>query len=307
MSIVVTGAAGFIGSHLVRRLADRGEEVVAVDVRPAPSARWRHLVLDLADREAVPVLARLTHGAGAVVHLASRTGVRSTAPDIERLRERDIVIATDHVLAAVPAGVPLVVASSSSVYGGAQVVGGRLRASRESDALRPRGGYARAKARMESRAHGRVDAGGRLAVVRPFTVVGEGQRDDMALATWIEQARLGLPLRVLGSLDRRRDLTDVRGVVDAIVALVDSGRTGTYNLGSGRPRTLAEMIEAIQRVVGAAGPVSVVEASTEEVPATFADSSLLRTTFGLDLGTDLDDVVERQLRWVVDDATASVA
>jgi len=307
MSIVVTGAAGFIGSHLVRRLADRGEEVVAVDARPAPSARWRHLVLDLADREAVPVLARLTRGAGAVVHLASRTGVRSTEPDIERLRERDIVIATDHVFAAVPAEVPLVVASSSSVYGGAQVVGGHLRASRETDALRPRGGYARAKARMESRAQGRVDAGGRLAVVRPFTVVGEGQRGDMALATWIEQARLGLPLRVLGSLDRRRDLTDVRGVVDALVALVDSGGTGTYNLGSGRPRTHAEMIEAVQRVVGTAGPVSVVEASTEEVPATFADGSLLRTTFGLDLTTDLDDVVERQLRWVVDDATASVA
>ena len=86
MSIVVTGAAGFIGSHLVRRLADRGVEVVAVDVRPAPSARWRHVVLDLADREAVSVLARLTQRAGAVVHLASRTGVRSTEPDIERLR-----------------------------------------------------------------------------------------------------------------------------------------------------------------------------------------------------------------------------
>jgi nucleoside-diphosphate-sugar epimerase len=255
-------------------------------------------VADLADLQSIALLAQLSAAADAVVHLAAHSGVRSRVPDIERLRRRDIVTATDHVLAAVPADVQLVVASSSSVYGGARSVDGRLRPSREDDELAPRGGYARAKATMESRALQRRIGGGRLTVVRPFTVVGEGQRPDMALSVWITQALARQPLTVFGGLERQRDLTDVRGVVAALVALCLERVDGTFNLGSGRPRSLAEIVATVQRVVGSAVPTVVTQPSDDEVPATYADTNRLRDALGLELQCDLELLVERQLAWI---------
>ncbi|MBA3287859.1 MAG: NAD(P)-dependent oxidoreductase, partial [Acidimicrobiia bacterium] len=196
--IVVTGSSGFIGRHLVDRLVADGRPVVGIDRRPAPDvagsgrARHRAIVADLA--EASSVLRHMLGTASAVVHLAACPGVRDVAPDIAGRRWRDNVLATRHVVAATRADAPLVVASSSSVYGG--TVGGR--ASREDDALCPIGGYARSKVMLERIAAERGAAGGAVTVVRPFTVVGPGQRPDMALSRWIDAAVAGRPLQVYG-------------------------------------------------------------------------------------------------------------
>ena len=300
MRVVVTGASGFLGSALTRRLDALGHDVVGVDrrARPPLTGASRHIVADLAEPQAILPLGDLAARADAVVHLAAHSGVRSRTPDIETLRQRDIVTATEHVLAAVPLDVQLVVASSSSVYGGARTVDGRLRPSHEDDVLAPRGGYARAKATIEGHALQRRVAGGRLTVVRPFTVVGEGQRADMALSIWISQALSGRPLTVFGGLDRRRDLTDVRAVVDALVAICSERVNGTFNLGSGQPRSLADITAAVQRVVGSALPTVVTRASEDEVSDTYADTSRLHLALGLDLRCDLDEVVARQLSWI---------
>ncbi len=181
-------------------------------------------------------------------------------------------------------------ASSSSVYGGTRAG----RPCRESDRLRPRGGYARSKALLEHVCQGREHAGGEILVVRPFTVAGEGQRPGMALSQWIEAARCGRRLRLLGSSDRSRDLTDVRQAAAALVDLAGSGARGTVNLGTGSGWTLAEMVGAIERVLDVEVTTELVTAHRVEVAHTLADVKLLRRMIGWVPETDLDDLVVRQ-------------
>lgn len=280
--LVVTGAAGFIGSHLVAELRGRGHIVIGIDRRPGAD----HEADLLRDHTAL----KLLREADAVFHLAGAGGVRRSGPGAQVAWRRDNVKATEVVLATVPVTTPLVVTSSSSVYGGA--TSGRH--SRETDTLRPRGGYARSKVQVEQLCAERLRAGGHVAVARPFTVAGERQRPDMALHRWLHAAAAGEPLTVFGPSDARsRDVTDVRQVAFALADLASREVTGTVNLGTGRSRTLEEMIAAVER---AAGPVTVkIEpAAPDEADATLADTTRCHQELGFTLHTDLDDLVRRQ-------------
>lgn len=285
MAVVVTGAAGFLGRALVASLAADGIPVIAVDRRPLELTPGVSAVrADLLDRDPV-VLAALAE-ADAVFHLAGRPGVRDAGPAADAARARDNVAATAAVLAAVPAGTPLVVTSSSSVYGGAAG-----RPSREGDPLRPRGGYARSKVAVESLCAAR---GGAVAVLRPFTVAGEGQRPDMALARWIAAVRAGRPIEILGSPGRTRDVTDVRDLVRAVRAAAERGITGPLNVGTGHPRTLADLAAAVCRALGAPAELVVRPAAAVEPAGTWADTARCRRRLGFVPRTDLDDLVTRQ-------------
>ena len=297
MSVVVTGSAGFVGRAVVAELVRRGRTVVAVDRHPTtPQATGpvgpAPLVLtgDLLHRDELVDAA--LDSASAVVHLAGCPGVRDDAPDVDRRRHRDNVLATARVLAAVPAHVPVVVASSSSVYGGSAG-----RPSRETDPVAPRGGYARSKVAVEELCARRAAAGGRVTVVRPFTVVGEGQRPDMAVARWLTAAYAGRPLEVYGSLERTRDLTDVREVARVLATLTEPGcaPTGVLNVGTGRPHTLAEVVDAVALATGCAVRTRVTPAAAVEPADTWADTARLHATVGFVPETDLHDVVRRQL------------
>lgn len=290
MAVVVTGAAGFIGRALVRTLLDDDMRVVGIDRRPqSPEPGFNPLTADLLTPDEL-VRAAL-ESADAVFHLAGCPGVRDEAPDVGLRRRRDNPGAAAAVLAAVPRRTPLVVTSSSSVYGGS--AGGRP--SAETDALRPRGGYARSKVLVENACRRRLRAGGTVTIARPFTVAGEGQRPDMALARWVAAARKGRPLRVLGSPDRTRDVTDVRHVARALVACAERDVRGPVNIGTGTGHTLAAMISAVAEVVGTEVETIVEQAATPEPPATLADTTRLRRRTGLLPATDLHDVVARQV------------
>jgi nucleoside-diphosphate-sugar epimerase len=307
VSVVVTGSSGFVGRTVVAELVRRGRTVVAVDRRPgpggghtaAPAGSTAPLVLtgDLLHRDELVDAA--LDSASAVLHLAGCPGVRDDAPDVERRRHRDNVLATARVLAAVPPHVPVVVASSSSVYGGSSG-----RPSRESDRLAPRGGYARSKVAVEDLCARRAAAGGRVTVVRPFTVVGEGQRPDMAVARWLAAAYDDRPLEVYGSLERTRDLTDVREVGRVLATLAEPGcaPTGVLNVGTGRPHTLAEVVDAVAEATGRAVRTRLTPAATVEPADTWADTARLRSVVGFVPRTDLSDVVRRQLPGVGLDA-----
>jgi nucleoside-diphosphate-sugar epimerase len=288
VSVVVTGAAGFIGRALTRRLADAGHRVVAVDRTWQPGRPGvTVLTADLLDGD--PLVEVALREAEAVVHLAGCSGVRDTTPGVDRARHRDNVEATRVVTGLVPPEVPLLVASSSSVYGGARLG----RASRESDPLRPRGGYARSKVGTEQVCARRLAGGGHVLVVRPFTVVGEGQRADMALSRWAAAARDGRPLRVFGSLARTRDFTCVREVTRGLQGLLHGGGTGVVNLGTGAPRTLADLVDALAGALAVDIEVRVEPAADREVPDTWADVRRLEALTGFRPRTDLHDVVRR--------------
>lgn len=290
MSVVVTGAAGFIGRAVVAALRDRGRDVVGIDRRTwAPAAGERVIRASLEDGGADVRDALLD--ADAVIHLAGCPGVRDLTPDIALRRHRDNVLAGEVVLTQVPLATPVVVASSSSVYGGS--VDGR--ASGEDDRLRPRGGYARSKVVLEERCAARRARGGLVGVVRPFTVAGEGQRPDMAISRWLAAADEGRPLTVLGSLDRVRDVTDVRDVAEGIVRAAERGLATTVNLGTGVPRPLQDLVAAVALATGSSPVVRVRPAATEEVPATRADTRRCAALLGFVPHTDLSALVARQL------------
>lgn len=290
MSLVVTGAAGFIGRHVTAALVARGHEVVGIDRRPyAPRPGETALAGDLAepDDDVRTALAE----ADAVLHLAGCPGVRDRRPDVEHHRERDNVLAGESVLRLTPPDAPVVVASSSSVYGGSR----DGRPSRETDRPRPCGGYARSKVALEDRCEARRARGGQVAVVRPFTVAGEGQRPDMAISRWLAAARAGSPVTVLGSLDRVRDVTDVRDVAEGLVRTAEAGVATTINLGTGRVHRLREIVAAVAEVTGARLTVEMVAASDEEVPATRADVARCQRLLGFVPTTELVPLVRRQL------------
>lgn len=288
--VVVTGAAGFIGRHVVAALLEDGHRVTGLDRRPwTPAGGERIVVADVLDAEATTTLGR----AAAVVHLAGCPGVRDDRADAPRWRWRDNVLAGQVVLDTVPAAVPLVVASSSSVYGGAGSPD-RPRACRETDPRRPRGGYARSKATLEDLCQMAREAGRRVAILRPFTVAGEGQRADMALHRWIVAVRHGDPVRVFGSLDRRRDVTDVRDVARATVAALTRDTDGACNVGTGTTHRLGDLVAAVVAATGRPADVRVEGADTVEVAATRADTTRCRDLLGFVPRTDLPALVARQ-------------
>jgi len=301
--VVVTGSSGFIGSHVVDALVSRGERVIGIDRVPAAARPgFEPLVADLVGNDQVTDVLR---GADSVFHLAGCPGVRDRAPDVARRRWHDNVLATQAVIRATPAATPLVVTSSSSVYGGASSPAGP--ACREDDPLRPRGGYAQSKAAVEALCAQRLSGGGAVAVARPFTVAGERQRPDMALATWLAAATAGQPIRLLGSPTRTRDVTDVRDVVRALVAMADRGVTGALNVGTGVGHRLDDLVAAVLTVTGAPASLVVVPAAEDEVRHTLADTALIQRRLGFTPRTDLLDVVARQVAAVDGAAAAELA
>ncbi len=293
--IVVTGASGFIGSALVTYLDAAGVAVTGIDRRPTALDRLgpRHVVADLAE-PLTPAVCDLLASAAAVVHLAGRPGVRDRTPGVDLARHRDNVVATRRVLDAATG--PVLAASSSSVYGGSQ----HGRPCREDDELRPAGGYAWSKASAEDACTAARDAGAAVCVLRPFTVVGPGQRPDMAIDHWIRAALEGRPVEVFGGLHRSRDVTDVRAVVAAIAQLADDGARGialpdVINLGTGCARTLDELLGAVQRVVGRPLDVRLTATAADDPDHTLADTTRCAATLGWVPTTDLDDVIAAQL------------
>jgi nucleoside-diphosphate-sugar epimerase len=290
LTVVVTGSSGFIGSHLCSALVAAGEEVLGIDRSPTCIVPTIRTDLAAPSEEALDTLA----DADVVWHLAACPGIRDRRPDIESRRRNDNVEAAARVLRAVPLRTPLIVTSSSSVYGGS-FHRGVERASREDDPLRPRGGYARSKAAMEDLCRSRAARGGRVSIARPFTVAGEHQRPDMAIATWIEAIRSGEVVSLLGSPDRTRDVTDVRDVVRGLLAMAEREIPGVVNLGSGVAYTLVEIVRAVSEALGVHAMVEVVPAPGDEVAATRADTTRCRQLLGITFETDLSALVKRQV------------
>lgn len=304
MVAVVTGAAGFIGRILVAELASRGRTVVGIDRLPSPDAPagTTHLTAELLDSDSG--VHRAFAEAEVVFHLAGCGDVRDPRPDAEMHRFRDNGLATAAVLAAVPPDTTLLVASSSSVYGGSR----GSRPCHEDDPLDPLGGYARSKVLVEQLCAARAGAGGRVTVFRPFTVAGEGQRPGMAVSRWIGAAKEGRPLRLLGSPDRSRDITDVRQVARALIDLAEveshGAGIGVVNLGTGVGQRLGDLIAAVGRVLDVPVEIVVEAAEPVEVEHTLAATERLRKCIGWVPSTDLDDLVARQVaatggRWAL--------
>src|SRR4051794_18722019 len=289
---LVTGASGFIGSHVVERLVEDGHVVHAVDlVGPTGPAEATFHRRDLASEPLIDLVREVD----VVYHLAGRPGVRASWELVDDYA-RDNVLATRRLLDACAIhGTRCVFASSSSVYGDV----GDLPAA-ESLPPRPISPYGATKAAAEAlaRAHGAV-------ILRYFTVYGPRQRPDMAIARFIHAAFEGLPIRVFGDGRQRRDFTYVGDIVEGTVLAARRGSAGeTYNLASSSPVTLAELLDVLGELVARDLRVEYTDAQAGDVRDTWGDVAKAaaelayapRTLLADGLAAQLHDALARRER-----------
>ncbi|HEY2193837.1 MAG TPA: NAD-dependent epimerase/dehydratase family protein [Actinomycetospora sp.] len=311
MRALVTGAAGFIGSHLVEHLLAEGHEVVGLDDLSTGSLENLHGVVDdpalafqrgsVLDAELVD---DLTAGADTVFHLAAAVGafvVRDRT--VEGIRVN--VHGTDTVLeAARRHGARLLVASSSEVYGKNTKIGLREDDDRiVGSPLRYRWSYSEAKALDESLVGASVEAYGMHGVIaRLFNTVGPRQTGlyGMVVPRFVAQALAGEPLTVFGTGEQIRCFCHVLDVVPAIVALAacDEATGSAVNIGRSEPVSIAELAA---RVIDRTGSSStIVRRSYEEVygrgyedlQRRVPDCGLAERLLGFRPTRDLDDVID---------------
>ncbi len=309
--VLVTGAAGFIGSTLVDRLLAEGRRVVGLDnldpfYPEAEKRRNLHAALgserftlergDVRDAGALQRLFEM-HRFEAVVHLAALAGVR---PSLERpAAYADVnVHGTAVVLeAAVRHGAPPVVfASSSSVYG--ERSGGPFR---ESDPVeRPISPYAATKRAGELLAHTFHHAHG-LAVTcaRIFTVYGPRQRPDLAIRKFAERMGRGEAIPVYGDGSSLRDFTYVDDLVDGLLRALDRDLGfAILNFGAGRTVALSEVIALLEQRLGVKATVEWLPPQTGDVPRTWADVTAARAALGYAPSVSLQEGLERFVAWM---------
>jgi nucleoside-diphosphate-sugar epimerase len=305
MFAVVTGAAGFIGSHLCEHLLARGDRVHGVDAftdyysratkeqnldRARCHDRFSFIEADLLEMPLAP----LFDGADVVYHLAGQPGVRSSWGADFRRYVRENVLVTQRLLEVAATCPPrkLVYASSSSVYGDAQ----RYPTS-ERMHPRPVSPYGVTKLAAEHlcdvyRKRGAVET----ASLRLFTVYGPRQRPDMAFERLMSCAVRQETFELYGDGEQRRDCTFVGDVVKAMRDAATSDWTGVANLGGGRQVSMNEVVGLLSDMCG---PIDVRRTAPcpGDVRHTGADTRVARRAFGYRPATTLEEGLSEMVDW----------
>lgn len=309
--VLVTGAAGFIGSTLVDRLLAEGRDVVGLDSfdpfypevqklrnleGALASPRFRLVRGDIRDGDAV---GRLFAGGGfeAVAHLAALAGVR---PSLDRpaLYADVNVVGTAVVLdeAARHSAPRCLFASSSSVYGERE--GGPFRETDPAD--RPVSPYAATKRAGELVAHAAHRASGlSVTCARIFTAYGPRQRPDLAVRKFAERMRRGEAVPVYGDGSSLRDFTYVDDLVDGLVRALDCDLGfAILNFGAGRRISVLEVIKQLEQQLGTAARIEWLPRQTGDVSRTWADISAAREALGYDPSVPFEEGVARFVQWL---------
>lgn len=305
---LVTGAAGFIGSHLAVELIRQGWLVTGIDRREVndPIAAQNLAELTRAggfqfvqDDVVRADLVTLLEGVRTVFHLAALPGVRSSWGDQFADYLTCNVLGTQRLLeACAMAEVPrLVFASSSSVYGATDGT-----PSKESDPLVPLSPYGVTKLAAERLCMAyasRPAAVTSVVALRYFTVYGPRQRPDMAFSRIMRAALSGHALSLYGTGEQRRDFTYISDAVNATVAASAAHvKADAVNIGSGSTATITDVLESVAG--HAEAPVPVLRRSPQpgDVEATFADLAKARRLFGYEPQVSLEEGLRRQWVWL---------
>jgi UDP-glucuronate 4-epimerase len=315
--VVVTGGVGFIGYHVTRALALRGDRVVVADDfsdAPYPRAYKLRNAADVAaefpkvriveacvtDRAAMaPIIA----GASQVVHLAGLAGVRPSFADPARYARVNVEgTAVVHELALKGGVARFLFASSSSVYGNATP----LPACEDAPAIDPESPYAATKraAELGALALSRQAPSMPCTALRFFTVYGPRQRPEMAITLFTRAALEGRPMVMFGDGSMRRDFTHVDDIVRGILATIDSAPPGfrAYNLGSGAPIRLDALVDLIGRATGIRPILQRGAVPLGDVDATFADISRARGELKWEPRVPLEAGLGSVVTWVRDNS-----
>ena len=327
-SILVTGAAGFIGLHVAQLLLPAGREVVGVDnvndyydpklkqarleiLKRQPN--FTFVKLDLADREATKALfAR--HRFPTVIHLAAQAGVRYSLQNPQAYVDANIE-GFLNVLEGCRHNdcKHLLFASSSSVYG----ANTKLPFSVQDNVDHPISLYAASKKANELMAHAyshlyRIPASG----LRFFTVYGPWYRPDMAMYIFAKALLEGKPIRLFNHGNMRRDFTYIDDVAEAVVRLIDHPPQGNpawsgtkpdpatssapwkiYNIGNNRPEELLHVVSLLEKEFGRTAIKEMLPMQPGDVPATYADIEDLAREIGFRPATTIEDGIRSFAKW----------
>ena len=308
MKAVVTGAAGFIGSHLSAALLDSGASVTGIDcftdyyARPLKDANlatvkgrpgFSFVEGALQDVD----LARILTGATHVFHLAGQAGVRKSWGGDFDVYIRDNVHATQRLLESM-AGMPIqkyVYSSSSSVYGNDVPL-----PMRENTYLQPLSPYGVTKLAGEHLGHLYfANYGVPTVSLRYFTVYGPRQRPDMAFQRFLTSVRDGKSITVYGDGEQTRDFTFISDIVAANIAAATQGRPGSvYNIGGGSRVTLNHVLELIQKVTGQTVAIQREPEQKGDMRHTYADTSAARRDLDFNPRVSLENGLAQQYQWL---------
>ena len=297
MKYAVTGAAGFIGSQLAERLLDGGHEVVAIDcftdyydpaLKEVNAAGLDVMRVDLAEEDLD------LDGVDGVFHLAGQPGVRSFGDVFEEYVRRNLLASRRVFEAAAGAGVRVVFASSSSIYGDAE----RYPTPEETEP-RPISPYGITKLGCEHLAHAYARSFGLDAVVlRYFTFYGPRQRPDMALARIVDALARGSSFELYGDGLQSRSFTYVADGVEATMAAMERAPAGSvYNVGGGEEATMREAIATLERVSGRTLDLVESPSAAGDVRRTSADATRIERDLGWRATTTLEDGLRAQWEW----------
>jgi UDP-glucuronate 4-epimerase len=301
MKYLVTGAAGFIGSHLAESLVAAGHDVLGVDsftdyYDPARK-RENTAALDVVEADLVTAsLDLLLDGIDAVFHLAGQPGVRASfGPDFEHYVQRNVHASGRLFEAAARHGVRVVHASSSSIYGDAESY------PTPEDALpQPISPYGVTKLCVEHLAYAHARTNGLDAVcVRYFTVYGPRQRPDMAFTPLLEALASRETYRLFGDGSASRSFTFVDDAVAGTIAAMERGRRGeTYNVGGGEEGTMRDAIALAEEISGRELVLERHAPAVGDVKRTRADVAKAEAELGWAPTTSLEDGLRTQWAWV---------
>ncbi|MFL2482619.1 MAG: NAD-dependent epimerase [Woeseiaceae bacterium] len=330
MKVLVTGAAGFIGSNLILRLLNRGDSVIGVDnhndyydpaIKEARLAlfiehpKYIHLRMDIADRESIEQCFN-RHKPQRVVNLAAQAGVRYSIENPYAYIQSNIVGFT-HILECCRHNdvEHLVYASSSSVYGSNT----KMPFSVNDNVDHPLSLYAASKKSNELMAHTYSHLYGLSTTgLRFFTVYGPWGRPDMALFKFTEAILSGKSIDVFNHGKHRRDFTYIDDNVEGILRVLDSPALANpnwnnapdpssssapwriYNIGNNKPVDLMEYISALEKALGKTAKKKFLPLQPGDVPDTYADVDDLVEHFQYKPSTQVDEGIQHFVDWYRD-------
>jgi UDP-glucose 4-epimerase len=306
--VIVTGAAGFIGSHLCERLLERGDDVIGIDCftdyypRPMKEGNlsvltgregFRFVEADLADADLPPLL----EGRTIVYHLAAQAGVRASWGTEFDAYIRHNIQAMQRLLEGLKqrSDVRLVFASSSSVYGKTREFPTPV------DALRmPNSPYGATKVTGEDLCQlYRENWGLDYCALRYFTVYGPRQRPDMGFHKFLRAILEDRPLDVFGDGSQSRDCTYVGDIVEATIQAGDTRtKSQVFNVGGGTRRSLKDILALMEEILGKRAQIRHTEKERGDVPHTHADITKSRDEFGYTPRTPVEEGLRAEALWM---------
>jgi UDP-glucuronate 4-epimerase len=311
-SILITGGAGFIGSHLVDRLlAEGGWQVSVVDdfndfydpaIKRANASTHeqnpRHQLFkaDIRDQAALEKIFA-GNDFDCIVHLAARAGVRPSLAEPSLYAETNINGTMNLLELAREHGIKqFVFGSSSSVYG----INAKVPFSEDDPIRQPISPYAATKAAGELLCHTYTHLYGiRCICLRFFTVYGPRQRPDLAIHKFARLIRDNKPIPVFGDGTTRRDYTFIDDIIAGVRAAIDYTDSDyeVINLGESRTVELRELILLIEKELGATAKIDRQPLQPGDVPQTFADITKARRLLDYDPQTQIEEGIHRFIAW----------